>query len=232
MRGAEIPKVLYKLEGRPMIEIIVENLYEIGIEKPIVVVGYKKEMVNRVLGKRVRYARQKKQLGTGHAVKAAEKLLKGKEGTTLVVYGDMPLWSKKTYRTIEEKQKITKAEIVITSIELSEEFKYGRVIRSKDGKIRGVVEERDCTFSQLKIKEKNAGLYAFDNFWLFNNLSKLKNKNTAGEYYLTDMISLAVKQGKKVEAIWAKNKKEGMGVNTLEDYQAVKRYREKVTSKG
>lgn len=223
MPKKEIPKVLYELDGKPMIEYIVDNLIYIGIKRPIVVVGYQAKKIKKVLGKRAQYTLQKEQLGTGHATKAAEDLLKGKKGTTLVVYGDMPLWSKKTYKSLIEKQKKDKAEVVMTSIELPKEYAYGRVIRDAKGKIKGVIEEKDCNTQELKIKEKNAGLYAFDNLWLFENLQRLQSNNAQHEYYLTDMIGLAVNQGKKVETVLAKNPEEGMGVNTLEDYKAVKR---------
>ena len=223
MPKAEIPKVLYELDNKPMIEYIVDNLISIGIKKPIVVVGYQAEKIKKFLGGRAQYALQKEQLGTGHATKAAEGLLKGKKGTALVIYGDMPLWSEETYKSLIKKQIKDKAEVVMTSIELPKEYAYGRVIRDREGKISGVIEEKDCSPEELRVKEKNAGLYAFDNVWLFENLVRLQSNNVQHEYYLTDMIGLAVNQGKKVETVWAKNPEEGMGVNTLEDYKAVQR---------
>lgn len=222
MPDREIPKVLYKLDGRPMIEYLIDSFKEAGIKKPIVVVGYKKEMVKEVLKDEVEYAYQKEQLGTGDAVKAAKDRLGDKEGVILIAYGDMPLWSSKTIKKLFNKQKKTDACLTMATVELPDSFAYGRIIRDKQGNLEEIVEEKDCSNKQLKIKEKNPGLYLAKVNWLFNALGKIKPDNAQNEYYLTDIIEIAVNEGRKIETIEVENKEEAMGVNTKEDYEAVK----------
>ncbi len=222
MPDSEIPKVLYKLDGRVMIKYLIESFNEAGIKKPIVVVGYKKQMVKKVLGDTVEYVCQKKQLGTGDAVKAAHSKLEDKGGVVLIAYGDMPLWSSRTIKKLFDKQKKTDVCLTMATVKLPDSFAYGRIIRDDRNNLKEVVEEKDCSKKQLKIKEKNPGLYLAKIGWLFNALKKIKPNNAQNEYYLTDIIEIAVNEGKKIETIEVKNKEEAMGVNTKEDYEAVK----------
>jgi len=224
MPKSEIPKVLYQLKGRPMIEYLVGSFKEAGIERPILVVGYKQETVKDLFGDRVEYVIQKRQLGTGHAVMAARDRFKGRQTDSLLIaYGDMPLWSPETIERIFAKKKQTGATLVLATVNLPENFAYGRIIRDQKGRLQAIVEEKDCSRGELKIKEKNPGLYLVDINWLFRALRKIRPNNTQGEYYLTDIVGLAVKEGRPVETIEIKNKREAMGVNTKEDYQAIQR---------
>ncbi len=223
MPNNEIPKVMYKLKGRPMVEYLVKSLKKAGVERPILVVGYRQELLRDLFEDSVDYVVQDRQLGTGHAVIAAEEKLKNKSGSVLIAYGDMPLWSPRTIEKLFQKQEETEATLVLATLELPKAFDYGRIIRDREGKIIANVEAKDCTPKQLKIKEKNPSLYLVDIDWLFRVLKKVKTDNVQGEYYLTDIIAIAVEEGQRVETVNIKDKREAMGVNTKEDYQAIQR---------
>lgn len=217
------PKAMINLLGKPLIEYSVSLAESLKV-KPIIVVGYKKEMIINYLKNRAQYVEQKELLGTGHAVMSATKILKNKSGITLVYFADNPLWSLKTAKKVIDTFVKNKLTMVITSAKISADFMYGRVIRNKQGKVKAIVEAKDCNSDQLEIKEMHSSFYAFDNEWLFDNLPKIKSQNIQKEYYLTDTLGLAVKQGKKVEGIWAYKKEEAYGINTTEDLKKVEKY--------
>lgn len=215
--GDYLPKVMLKLGEKPLIYYSIKAIKKAGISKPILIVGYKKEKVINFLGPQLTYIEQKEQLGTGHAVKVAAPILKGKKGTTVVIYGDMPFWKPETIQKAIQIQRDLEAKVVLTSAKVPESFMFGRVVRDSNGQVKKIIEAKDCSKREYKIKEMNASLYAFDNEWLFNNLGKIKNNNVKREYYLTDIVGIAIEQGKRVEAIWANSWKEALGVNTLDE---------------
>jgi bifunctional UDP-N-acetylglucosamine pyrophosphorylase / glucosamine-1-phosphate N-acetyltransferase len=203
---------------------LVDSFKEAGIAKPILVVGYKKELITDYFGDEVNYAIQDKQLGTGHAVMAAEEFFKGRSVPVLIAYGDMPLWSKKTIEEMFDRFESTDSKFVLATVKLSDKYPYGRIIRDKEsGELVKIVEEKDCSPSQLRIEEKNPGLYLVESNWLFEALRKVDSNNAQNEYYLTDIIEIAVEEGLKIETIEIEDTKEAMGVNTGKDYQAVKK---------
>lgn len=213
MPDHDLPKVLVKIGGKPMIKYLIKTFKNIGIHSPIIVVGYKKEMVMKELGKDYEYCVQDEQLGTGHAALAAKDALITHSGLTFIAYGDMPFWSAETLKGMIELQALTGVILTIASAEVGPNYAYGRIIRDKDSRVVKVVEEKDCSKEELKIKETNGGLYLIDNTWLFEALLKIKNENAKKEYYLTDLISIAVSEGRGVEAYQVKNPKEAIGVN-------------------
>ncbi len=217
------PKAMINLLGKPLIEYSV-SLAESLKAKPIIVVGYKKEMIIDYLKNRAQYVEQKELLGTGHAVMAASKILKNKSGITLVYFADNPLWSLKTAKKVIKTFIDQKLTMIVTSAKISADFMYGRVIRDNKNQVKAIIEAKDCNQKQLKINEMHSSFYAFDNKWLFANLAKIKNQNVQKEYYLTDTLGLAVSQNKKVEGIWAYKKEEAYGINTTEDLKKVEKY--------
>ena len=223
MPGQEIPKVLYRLNGKPIVKYLVETFKEVRIERPVIVVGYREELVRKALGGGVDYVIQKEQMGTGHAVMATEKKLEDQKGSVLIAYGDMPLWSSQTIEKLWAKKEKSGATLVLATVKLPEAFDFGRIIRDKEGKIKANVEAKDCTPEQLKIEEKNPSLYLADIKWLFSTLKKIRPNNRQGEYYLTDIIELAVKEEEPIETVEVEEKKEAMGVNTDQDYQAIQK---------
>jgi len=222
MPSQEIPKVMYELNGRPMVSYLVDVFNQAGIDKPILVVGFKKELIKQYFKDSVRYATQRNQLGTGDAVKAARNYFVNRSVPVLIAYGDMPFWSSKTIKEVFEKYRKSKAKLILATVDLPAKYPYGRIIRNKAGGLVKIVEEKDCTKDQIKIKEKNPGLYLVDSGWLFEALDKISSNNAQGEYYLTDIIEIAIKEGLNIETISVKNQIEALGVNTKKDYQVAK----------
>lgn len=220
MPDHDLPKVLYPIGGKPMIKYLIKTFKDTGIHSPIIVVGFKKELVMRELGKDYEYAVQDEQLGTAHAVLAARDALAAHSGLTFIAYGDMPFWSKETLEGMIELQALTGVVLTIASAEVGPDYAYGRIVRDKEGRLSKVVEEKDCTKEQLKIKETNGGLYLVDNTWLFEALIKINNQNAKKEYYLPDLISIAVEEERGVEAYKVENPKEAIGVNDEKNIKA------------
>lgn len=217
-RASEIPKVMFKLNSEPIIKHSVRLIKNAGIKKIVVVVGYKKEMVMDYLGGEVDYAVQDEQLGTGHAVMMAEKNLKGKAESLIIFYGDSPLYKSESIRKLIELYEGEKPTVAMLTVIFEDPifWAFGRIIRDQNNNVIGIVEQKDCSPEQLKIKESNPGFYIFNAQWLWENLSKLESNNNQKEYYLTDMIKIACEQGKKVVAIPVEEEEEALGINTPE----------------
>jgi len=198
---SDLPKFLHAVSGRPLVEWSLQASATVSGERPIVVVGHGRQQVQELLQERVEYAVQEEQLGTGHAVQQAEPLLRSREGAVIVIYSDMPLLRGETLRDLieifEDESKSGDLGIAMLTIHREDPQGFGRIVRHEDGQIAAIVEEVDCTPEQLKIQELNPGIYCFDSEWLWDNLSKMP-LSAKGEYYLTDMISIAVSQGKRV----------------------------------
>jgi len=220
MDDHDLPKVLYPIGGKPMIKYLIKTFKKTGIHSPIIVVGYKKELVMKELGKNYEYAVQDRQLGTADAVSAARDSLSSHSGLTFIAYGDMPFWSKETFEGMIELQALTGVILVIVSAEVGPDYAYGRIIRDKNKRITKVIEEKDATEEEKKIKATNGGLYLVDNTWLFESLTKINNQNAKKEYYLTDLVAIAASEGKGVEAYKIKNPKEAIGVNDEKNVKA------------
>ena len=224
------PKVMLDLNGKPIVEYVVETLRGMGFgdEQICLVVGFKHEIVRDYYGNSVVYALQEPQLGTGHAVMVAEEEMKDKFEHIVVIYGDSPSISKETIEAIiknnvEEKTKITMTSIISPNYEGSNArfFDFGRVVRDEAGKILNITEKKDCTEEQLKIQEGNVGYYCFDAKWLWENINNLQTNNVQNEYYLTDLVDMAISQNEKVESVVIPAE-ETVGINTLEQLEEAK----------
>ncbi|MHB0998952.1 MAG: NTP transferase domain-containing protein [Armatimonadota bacterium] len=209
--GSDIPKVLIPICGRPMITIILDSLAELGIEKPVVVIGKNGQAIMDVLGDNCIYAFQDEQLGSGHAVKCAREEASDAEHL-VIMCGDSPLFKTATVDLLMKVHIRDQAAVTLVSAILDDPGGYGRIIRDSDGQICGVVEEKIADGEQKRIMEINGGCYAFDAEWLWANID-LMRKNEAGEYCLTEMVDIAVSQGKRVSAVSA-GSDEVAGVNT------------------
>jgi bifunctional UDP-N-acetylglucosamine pyrophosphorylase / glucosamine-1-phosphate N-acetyltransferase len=198
---SSLPKVLHPLAGRPLVDWVVTIGESISDRRPVVVVGHGKEQVRDVLGDRVVYAEQKELLGTGHAVIQAEPFLRGQADQVVVLYSDMPLLQKTTLRKLltfyQENEAQCQLAIAMLTIVRDDPQGFGRVIRNDAGQIQAIVEEVDCTPAQRGIRELNPGIYCFNGEWLWENLPRLQ-KSPKGEYYLTDMVEIATRQGWRV----------------------------------
>ncbi len=210
---SEIPKVLHKVCGRPMIDYVVRTAKSVTPDKTYLVVGFKQELVREFLGDSVTYVTQAEQLGTGHALLQTRKHLTGYDGDVVVLYGDVPLLRPQTLRSLLEKHKRSGACATIVTTRVSDPKGFGRVVRNKAGKIRKIVEEKDATAVQRKAKEINSGIYCFKSASLVDALQKIGTSNKQQEYYLTDVIEVLTKARKKVETITTSNEVEIMQVN-------------------
>ena len=213
-----LPKVMREANGKPLIRHVLGNIDFIDKKDTVVVVGYMKEKVIENLGSDYLYSVQDEQKGTGHAVMCAAEHFENYDGDVLVLYGDMPLFKKETYKAVIEKHEKSGADCTLLTAIIDNPPAYGRIVRDeKTGKLSDIVEEKDCTPEQKNIKELNVGIYVFKSKLLFEGLKKLKNNNAQGEYYLTDMPKIFILEGKKAETHAITNEVEIYGVNTVED---------------
>lgn len=221
--GSDIPKVLIPFHGRPIIEYSLDAVEELGFSKPIVVVGFGAEMVRERLGLRAEYVLQAEQLGTGHAVLCAREKVGENFKNIIVLYGDHPNIKAETIRRLlalhqSENPALTMMTLTVPNFDgVYSLFRgFGRVARDEGGKIVKIVEVKDASDMEKNIRELNPSLFCFDAVWLWENLPKVKNGNNSGEYYLTDMVGLAIEQGQKIASLEI-DYKECIGVNTPEE---------------
>ncbi len=214
---SRLPKVLHPLLGKPLVGHVLSLLPPIGIGRTIVVIGHGSEMVEDYLsGKGVEWVIQEEQLGTGHAVLVTQSVMKDFEGTVLILCGDTPLLKAQTLKHFMAEHEKGGAALSILSSRLTDPTGYGRIVRDPENRERliGIVEEKDSTPEQRSINEINTGIYAVDSRMLFQWLNEVGCENAQGEYYLTDIVGLAVKDGAKVMAMPLAGEEEALGVNS------------------
>lgn len=219
----DLPKVLRTALGKPLLGYVLEGLRFLPREDIVIVAGYKRAMVEEAFAG-YPFAVQEEQLGTGHAVACAKEAMAGYDGPVLVCCGDMPLMREQTYRTMFETHEREGNVCTILAATCTEDLPYGRILRRDDGTFDRVVEDKDCTPEQKKIRELNAGVYVFDAQKLFSVLGQLKNNNAQGEYYLTDAPKILQDEGGRVGVCAACTADEMLGVNTPAQLQAVEAY--------
>ncbi len=218
--GIDLPKVMRTACGKPLLHYVLEAISFVGKENTIIVVGYQKEKVISAFPG-YHFAEQEEQLGTGHAVMSAREQLSGYDGDVLICYGDMPLLKRETYEALCSVHVSEKNACTLLSGTTEEDLPYGRVLRGEDGRFVGVVEDRDCTSEQKKIKELNIGVYMFSAPKLLVALEKIGNDNAQGEYYLTDVPAVLLEEGEKIGVCKRELGKELVGVNTVEQLKMV-----------
>ncbi len=211
---SDLPKVLHPLAGRPMLAYSLDLADEAGDMPPVVIVGYGADEVKAAVGPRATFVVQKEQLGTGHAVMQAEDALKGKADTVVVYYADMPLITPETVRRIQELHRASDAAITMLTVIADDPRGFGRLVRDERGNPRFIVEEIEATEEQKAIHELNASVYCFDAAWLWPALRRIQPSPRKGEYYLTDLVGVAVAEGRKVEVVITETPEEVLGVNT------------------
>lgn len=209
---SSLPKVLHKAAGKPMVQWVIDVLQAAGVEEKIAVLGHGGDMVEEALRGQVQAAWQYEQLGTGHAVMQAAPLLPVEGKTVLVLCGDTPLLTADTLQKLITKHQEEQNAVTLLTAVAENPFGYGRIVRT-DGAIQAIVEQKDATPEQQLIKEINTGTYCFDQQFLQDNLAKLTTNNAQQEYYLTDLIALAVNQGKKLGGYIMEDFAESLGVN-------------------
>lgn len=225
-------KLVHKACGKAMIEWVCEVAENAGVNESVVIVGHKAEQVMECMGGRVKYVRQEKQLGTGHAVMQAEEYIRNTSGYILVLYGDTPLVTSETITETIKFHKESGSTATVITAELSDPTGYGRILRDSKGGISRIVEHRDATEQERAVREINSGMYLFSARDLLEALKEIKNDNDQGEYYLTDTISILIAKGRKVSAFKISDPDEVMGVNDrLQLHQASEVLRKRISRK-
>jgi bifunctional UDP-N-acetylglucosamine pyrophosphorylase/glucosamine-1-phosphate N-acetyltransferase len=196
---SEKAKVLHPILGRPICTYPVNRALELGASTVVPVVGHQAEAVEKTVRAHfpdapLRFALQKEQRGTADAVRSAEEALKGYSGRVLILYGDAPLLRRETLEALLAAHDKAGGALALVSTVLEDPTGYGRVIR-EGGKVARIVEHKDCTPEQRAVRECNAGIYSVDADFLWKALAEIKPQNAQGEYYLTDLVELAAKQG-------------------------------------
>lgn len=221
-------KILHEVGGKPMVTHLFETAVSISDIPPVIVVGQGETGVQKLLGDQATYVVQSESLGTGHAVQVAADVLRGRADQVVVTYGDMPLLRADTLLQMATTQRETNSVMSMLSVmgELSSTF--GRVLRGDNGRVVEIVEvaeakRRKNSAELLAIRELNAGLYCFDADWLWQNIHDLplRQARSGVEYYLTDMLETAVKQGHSVAATVAADADECLGAGTRAEMVAV-----------
>jgi len=224
---SDLPKVLHSLAGKPMLWHTLQALEQATNEKPVVIVGHGADQVRGFVGESAICVTQESQLGTGHAAMQAESTLKGKADYVIVTYADMPLLRGEAFQKLVETQKRNRGPISMLTVIADDPRGFGRIVRKGDGTVAAIVEEFVATSEQKAIKELNVGAYCFSADWLWDALHRIK-LSPKGEYYLTDTIELAVRDGLPVQALVHDSLQECIGINTrvhLAEAEAVMRTR-------
>jgi len=219
------PKVLHEIKGKTMIEILVDSVIASGVtDKPVVVVNNKHTEIQDTLGDKAVYAIQEEQLGTGHAVSVTQNLLKGIVEKVIVLYGDMPFISPQSIQKLAKSNGSDDVLSVLTATTPDFEgwhsaFKtFGRIVRDEEGKFDRIVEMKDANAEQLEIKELSTCFFCFSADWVWKKLAELDTNNNQKEYYLTDLVEKAKKEGKEIRTVDI-SIKEVVGINSKEDLE-------------
>ena len=209
-----LPKVLHKVCGVPLIHYAVQAVEELNVDKPVVVIGHGAEQVEAFLKDRVAFAVQQEQLGTGHAVLSARQAVDDRADLVLVTSGDMPLLTSRTLKMLVDLQMNNQGPMSILTVESDNPRGFGRVVRTPDGSsVKAVIEEAQASPEVLALRELNVGAYCFQADWLWQALARIP-LSPKGEYYLTDIVALAVAENLNVAALTVSDQQETMGINT------------------
>ena len=222
MKNPDMAKVMYTVNGKPMVEHVVDLALSLDSAKTVVIVGWQKESVIAHCansGKPVICVEQSPQLGTGHAVMQAETELVDFTGDVLVLSGDVPLLSRATVLTLLQHHRTTGAAATVLTAMLDDPTGYGRILRGPGGAVVGIVEEKDANAEQRQIREINSGIYVFDRERLFDGLHHITPDNAQNEYYLTDVFRYFWRHRHPVHAECSSDYLELRGVNTFEQLE-------------
>lgn len=218
---SDLPKVLHPLAGKPMLSHVLDTARELNPAKLCVVYGFGGDLVPATIADdSIAWTIQAEQKGTGHAVMQAMPLLQD-EATTLILFGDVPLIKAETCRML--LQQATGGNLALLTVQMPDPTGYGRIVRNADGDVLSIVEHKDASPEQRAISEINTGIMAVPTGSLRSWLQGLKNHNAQGEYYLTDIVAMAVEDGVKVSAVQGQSIPEVSGVNSKRDLAQLER---------
>lgn len=232
--GAPIAKVLVEASGRPLISYVLETISKINSNDSIIVTGHQREAVEsfilddikkRNLKLTPHFAHQDELLGTGHAVMCALKLIEnfreGDDDVAVILCGDVPLIKSETIFELIDIYKEEKCVVNVLTFDADASSSYGRIVRDDKGNFLKIVEKKDCNEEEIKITESNSGVYCVNMRFLKDAVKMLRTNNAQKEYYLTDIVKIAVDLDLKVEASKITDEKEVQGVNTKEELEIV-----------
>jgi bifunctional UDP-N-acetylglucosamine pyrophosphorylase / glucosamine-1-phosphate N-acetyltransferase len=219
---SDIPKTLFPINDRPMIEYLIDSIIESGVDtRPLIVVspGNKKKIQEALGQHNVSFCVQEEPLGTGHAVLSTKNFIEEDIENIIVLYGDHPFITKKSIKKLLNEHK-SEVSMMVVKVDDFDDWKknfyyWGRIVR-EGNKIKKIVEFKDSDDKIKKIKEVNPALFCFNKKWLFDNIDKIKNNNNQQEYYLTDLIKKAFDQNINIGCSFIEAK-EAIGVNSPEE---------------
>ncbi|MBB3169838.1 bifunctional UDP-N-acetylglucosamine diphosphorylase/glucosamine-1-phosphate N-acetyltransferase GlmU [Simiduia aestuariiviva] len=225
---SDLPKVLHPVAGKPLLQHVLDTSQQLGESELIVVVGHGAETVReRVHAPKLKFVEQTEQLGTGHAVQQTLQYLRD-DAVVLILYGDVPLIAADTLETMIEQ--VNHFDMALLTVLLGDPSGYGRIVRNAENSIVAIVEQKDATPQQLRIQEVNTGVMAVKGALLKRWLPELSDDNAQGEYYLTDIIALASRDGITVQGIHPTSELEVLGVNNRRQQAELERYYQKTNA--
>lgn len=226
--GGDIPKAITQTRQGALIDLVLSGLAELRPEKTVIVVGHKSELVEQHIaqslaakGHSIEFAYQEQQLGTGHAVRCALPHLAGCSGSVVLSYADHPLFTRETLSHFVSYHTFKQSTLTMLSFNAAPPNSYGRIVRDAQGRVARITEAKDCNPEELLIAEVNSGVYLVDSAFLKPAVESLEDNNAQKEYYLTDIVEKAVKEGQRVAAFPLGDPREAAGVNNLADLHFV-----------
>lgn len=230
--ASELPKVLVPVCGRAMIHYVIDAVRAAGIQKTLIIVGYRADLVRRELANEpgVSFVVQAEQLGTGHAVMMGRERLELQEGPVLIVAGDSPMVQASSLKALLDEFATRRPACLMGTANKPDPVGLGRIIRDGSGEFSGIVEEKDATPAERKITEVNLSTYVFRPDALLAALQKLTANNAQGEYYLTDCPGVLKAAGERVEAHCVLKASETLSINTPDELAIVEAEMEKMTN--
>jgi bifunctional UDP-N-acetylglucosamine pyrophosphorylase/glucosamine-1-phosphate N-acetyltransferase/UDP-N-acetylglucosamine pyrophosphorylase len=220
---SELPKVLVPVCGRPMIDYVLDVLADCGLDRVLVVVGYRQDLVRQALAgrERVEFVEQTEQLGTGHAVMVCRPQLENHDGAVLVVTGDSPLIQRESVSRLLAEFDRDRPACLLGTARKEDPTGLGRIVRDANGEFAAIVEEKDATESQRRITEVNMSTYVFNCRDLLGALEQVRADNRQREYYLTDCPGILKDKGRKVRALDVLKPIEALSINNVDELAVV-----------
>ena len=222
---SELAKVMHVLNGKPLLYYSLVAAKEAGAEKIVAVIGHQADKVREEFSESgCIFVEQNPQLGTGHAVLQAKDLLADYKGLTVILCGDVPLLKPETVKSLVDNHLAAKAVVSVLTTIPPPPHAYGRIVKDDKGNVLKIVEHKDASKAEKKIGEINTGIYCVDTKFLFYALGKITNNNQQKEYYLTDIVEIACREGMTVKSFIASDYVEVMGINTVEELSRAEKY--------